>query len=55
MYRLTVLYGHPTNPDEFLRYYREVHLPIAKRMHGFRGCMIGLCEPVAPGEKPPVS
>jgi uncharacterized protein (TIGR02118 family) len=53
MYRLTVLYGHPANPDEFLRYYREVHLPIAKSMHGFSGWTIGLCEPVAPGEKPP--
>lgn len=53
MYRLTVLYGHPVNPDEFLRYYREVHLPLAKRMHGFKGWTIGLCEPAAPGEKPP--
>lgn len=52
MYRLTVIYGHPTNPDEFLRYYREVHLPLAKKMHGFKGWSIGLCEPVVPGEKP---
>ncbi len=34
MHRLTVLYGHPTNPDEFDRYYHEVHIPIAKKNEG---------------------
>jgi len=34
VYRLTVLYGRPTDPDEFDRYYREVHLPIAEKMEG---------------------
>ena len=34
MYRLTVLYGRPTDPEAFDRYYREVHLPIAARMKG---------------------
>lgn len=52
MYRLTVIYEHPTDPDKFLRYYREVHLPLAKKMHGFKGWTIGLCEPIVPGEKP---
>ena len=28
MYRLTVLYGHPKDPREFDRYYREVHIPL---------------------------
>lgn len=37
MYRLTVLYGRPTDPEEFDRYYREVHLPIAKQMTGLTG------------------
>lgn len=37
MYRLTVLYGRPEDPQEFDRYYREVHLPIARQMTGLTG------------------
>src|SRR5580765_8430399 len=44
MNRLTVLYGHPTNPAEFDRYYHEVHIPIAKKMKGLKGWTIGKCE-----------
>ena len=53
MHRLTVLYGHPTDPSEFVRYYHEVHIPLAKQMQGFTGWTIGKCEAVTPGEKPP--
>jgi uncharacterized protein (TIGR02118 family) len=53
MYRLTVLYGHPLDPDAFQRYYREVHLPIARRMQGIRGWTIALCQSVVAGEPPP--
>jgi uncharacterized protein (TIGR02118 family) len=53
MYRLTVLYGHPTDPDAFQRYYREVHLPLARQMQGLRGWTIALAESVVPGEHPP--
>lgn len=53
MYRLTVLYGHPTNPAEFDRYYHEVHIPIARKMKGWKGWTIGKCESAVPGEKPP--
>jgi uncharacterized protein (TIGR02118 family) len=52
MTRLTVLYGHPSDPAEFDRYYQEVHLPIARKMKGFKGWTIGKCEATAPGEKP---
>lgn len=37
MYRLSVLYGRPTDPEAFDRYYREVHIPIASRMRGLTG------------------
>lgn len=37
MHRLTILYGRPTDPEEFDRYYREVHLPIAQEMTGLTG------------------
>ena len=53
MTRLTVLYGHPTDPVEFDRYYHEVHIPIAKRMRGLTGWTIGRCESATAGESPP--
>ncbi len=43
MTRLTVLYGHPTDPAEFDRYYDEVHIPLAKKMQGLKGWTIGKC------------
>ena len=53
MHRLTVLYGHPKDPAEFDRYYHEVHIPLARKMKGFKGWTIGKCESATPGEKPP--
>jgi uncharacterized protein (TIGR02118 family) len=34
MWKLTVLYGHPTNAKGFERYYAETHLPLAAKMKG---------------------
>ena len=34
MYRLSVLYGIPTDPRAFDAYYRQFHIPIAGRMKG---------------------
>lgn len=53
MIRLTVLYGHPTDPAEFDRYYHEVHLPIAAKMKGLKGWTIGKCQAIDSSEKPP--
>jgi len=53
MVRLTVLYGHPDDPAEFDRYYREVHIPLAKKMKGLKGWTIGKCAADEPGGKPP--
>ena len=53
MTRLTVLYGHPENEDEFDRYYHDVHIPLAKTMKGIKGWTIGKCQSAVPGEKPP--
>ncbi len=53
MVRLTVLYGHPEDPTEFDRYYREIHVPLAKRMRGIKGWTIGKCEAAEPGQKSP--
>lgn len=34
MMKVTVLYGHPTSPDEFEKYYGGTHLPLAATMKG---------------------
>ena len=34
MYKLTVLYGHPTSAEAFEKYYKEKHLPLASTMEG---------------------
>jgi uncharacterized protein (TIGR02118 family) len=41
MVRLLVLYGHPQDPAAFDRYYREIHIPLAKRMQGLKKWTIG--------------
>lgn len=43
MYRLSALYGRPTDPEAFDRYYRDVHLPIASRMRGLTGWNLTWC------------
>lgn len=53
MFRLTVLYGHPTDPEGFQKYYHETHIPLARQMKGLRGWTIGICEPVVSGVQPP--
>lgn len=37
MYRMTILYGTPTDPEQFRRYYADTHIPIARKMHGLTG------------------
>lgn len=37
MHRMTILYGRPADPEAFDAYYRDVHLPIARRMEGLTG------------------
>ncbi len=34
MFKLTVLYGHPTDPEEFERYHHEIHLPLVNEIEG---------------------
>jgi len=36
MARLLVLYKTPKNPEGFDRYYRSVHIPLAKKIPGLR-------------------
>jgi uncharacterized protein (TIGR02118 family) len=34
MQKVTVLYGHPTDPDAFEKYYRDHHMPLVAKMKG---------------------
>lgn len=52
MHRLTILYGHPTDPAAFDRYYREVHLPLARRMSGLTGWTMNWLGPDRDGTPP---
>lgn len=37
MYRMTILYGTPTDPEAFRRYYYQTHIPLAQQMRGLTG------------------
>jgi len=37
MYRMTILYGGPHDPDTFGRYYDDTHVPVARKMDGLTG------------------
>src|SRR5690625_3755562 len=52
MYKATILYGHPDDPEAFDRYYREVHIPIARQMQGLTGWTITWLEPDVNGNPP---
>jgi uncharacterized protein (TIGR02118 family) len=53
MIRLLVLYGHPKDPAAFDRYYREAHIPIAKRMKGLKKWSIGKVQGTPDGQPSP--
>jgi uncharacterized protein (TIGR02118 family) len=53
MVRLLVLYGPPEDPAAFDQYYRDKHIPIAKRMKGLRKWTIGRVTGTADGQPPP--
>ena len=37
MYRMTILYGMPEDPEHFRTYHRDTHIPLARRMQGLTG------------------
>ena len=43
MYRLTVLYGQPTDPAAFDLHYKEVHVPLARKIPGLTAFTAGHC------------
>jgi len=53
MVRLLVLYGHPKDPAAFDKYYREVHVPIARKIKGLKRWTIGKVQGAPDGGPPP--
>lgn len=52
MYKATVLYGHPDDPAAFDHHYREVHIPLARRIPGLTGWTLTWLEPDLDGNPP---
>ncbi|KAA9150852.1 EthD family reductase [Amycolatopsis acidicola] len=52
MYRMTVLYPPPTDPDHFREYYVNTHLPLAARLPGLRAMRYSLDVSGAGAESP---
>ena len=53
MIRITSLHRTPTDPEEFDRYYRDVHTPIVQRIPGVRNIRFGRTLETHDGESPP--
>jgi uncharacterized protein (TIGR02118 family) len=52
MIRLMVLYGQPDDTGAFDRHYRDVHIPLAKKLPGLRRYHVSQGVTVAFGEDP---
>lgn len=50
--KVTVLYGHPDDPEAFEDYYKNVHQPIAAKIKGVSRMEVTKFESGAPGEQP---
>ncbi|GAB88288.1 EthD family reductase [Gordonia rhizosphera] len=44
MFRITVNYNHPEDPEHFLNHYRTVHAPLTASMPGISSFEWGVCE-----------
>ena len=45
MARFLVLWGTPEDPDYFERHYREIHVPLVKKLPGVRRLMLAIPQP----------
>jgi uncharacterized protein (TIGR02118 family) len=51
--KLTVLYGHPPDPEAFEKYYLGVHMPLVRAMKGHTRMEASKGLPQADGSPPP--
>jgi uncharacterized protein (TIGR02118 family) len=50
--RIIALHGFPDDPDEYQRYYREVHMPLVRRIPGVRNIRFGQALKTLDGGRP---
>ena len=50
--KVIVLYGHPPSPEEFEKYYLNVHMPLVNALKGARRMEAAKCLPQADGSAP---
>jgi len=50
--KLMVLYGQPPNPEQFEKYYLDVHMPLVAAIKGARRMEAAKCLPQADGSPP---
>jgi uncharacterized protein (TIGR02118 family) len=51
--KITVLYGHPKNPDDFEKYYFGTHMPLVIAAKGGKRTETSKCPPAADGSPAP--
>jgi uncharacterized protein (TIGR02118 family) len=51
--RFLVLYDRPDDVDAFERHYREVHIPLAKKLPGLKRYTVGRSPAAIRGGEPP--
>lgn len=52
MYRMTILYGTPDDPDHFRDYYYRYHIPLARKMSGLTGWKLSWIDQESPDPIP---
>ena len=52
MVRFLVLYNTPQDPAAFERHYRDVHIPLTKKLPGLRRYTIGRHAKLIRGDEP---
>jgi len=51
--KVTVLYGHPKNPEDFEKYYFGTHMPLVAAAKGGKRTETSKCPPAADGSPGP--
>jgi uncharacterized protein (TIGR02118 family) len=53
MFRVSICYGLPADPESFDDYYTNFHTPMALQIPGLAGLTTGKCRTLLPGKPPP--
>lgn len=53
MFRISVCYGQPADPEAFDAYYANTHRPLTLKIPGLAGFTTGKCRSLMPGQQAP--